>query len=172
MAGISLPVAGVSWSKNMKHYLALETGGIGLQTRMNYFGMVCQMQPKNGSYKTIIHKQVTQNQKTNCNGRLKPIPEKRGAGKENYQPEPTTPLSIPKAPPAHLAFYVILVTPMIWLTNVTSVSYRLKMNIATDTSFYLDSALLQSILFQAIFKIDKNASACTGKHQILPVIPA
>ena len=50
---------------------------------------------------------------------------------------------------------------LINVTNATSVSYRLKMNIATDTSFYLDSATV-NFTPKPSLGTDKNASACTG----------
>jgi hypothetical protein len=49
------------------------------------------------------------------------------------------------------------------LINVaaTSITYRLKMNIAADTSFYLDSVTV-SFTPKPSLGIDKNAAACTG----------
>lgn len=45
--------------------------------------------------------------------------------------------------------------------NATSITYRLRMNIAADTSFYLDSATISFIPKPALGS-DKNAAVCTG----------
>jgi serine protease AprX len=48
-------------------------------------------------------------------------------------------------------------------SSATAVTYRLKMNIATDTTFYLDSATI-SFAPKPALGADKNVSTCTGTN--------
>jgi Secretion system C-terminal sorting domain len=45
--------------------------------------------------------------------------------------------------------------------NATSISYRIRMDIAADTSFYLDTVVL-SFVPKPVLGADKTATACTG----------
>lgn len=45
--------------------------------------------------------------------------------------------------------------------NATSISYRIRMDIAVDTSFYLDTVVV-SFVPKPVLGADKTASACTG----------
>jgi Secretion system C-terminal sorting domain len=111
----------------------------------------------------LFTKQITQ---SNCRANLQwtvktdsvinVVVERKLSTETNY-----TAISTQNSTGAFAARNFTYTDDLINVVNATSVTYRLRMNIAADTSFYLDSATI-SFTPKPALGTDKTAAVCTG----------